>query len=288
MARKIAKKPRWRASWKGNMQFGLVSLAVEAVNARSPDEGDIHFHQLHAECHQRIHYEKVCPIHGHVEQAEIVSGYEYQRGKYVEIQPEELDALRSENEKAFVIDSFIEYEKLNPLYFDGRMYYLIPGNAEASEAYQVLVAALAKENRWGIGHLVMSGKDQIAAVKTEGGVLLMAMLNYESELRPSRDFEAAHGKIPTRQVALAVDLIESWSEKKFDFAKYEDRYRNRLTELINRKVSGDEIVDPELEDDEVPVINLMDALKRSLKTRHDASKNLPSHRKKTTRKKRRA
>ena len=291
MPHKAVKKPRWRASWKGSMQFGLVSLSVEAVNARSPEEGDIHFHQLHAECHHRIHYEKVCPIHGKVEQDEIVSGYEYQRGKYVEIEPEELDALRSTNEKAYVIDSFVEYDDLNPLYFDGRMYYLIPANAEATEAYQVLTSALAKENRWGIGHLVMSGKDQIAAVRSQGQVLLMAMLNYESELRDSQDFEPIQTKLPTRQVSLAVDLIQSWSEKKFNFKKYEDQYRNRLAELIEQKVSGHETVETsEDEENETHVINLMDALRKSLKAKRGTEPKIQSTKKskKPARKRRRA
>jgi DNA end-binding protein Ku len=286
MARKSAKKPRWRASWKGSLRFGLVSINVEAVNARSPDEGDIHFHQLHAECHHRIHYEKVCPVHGKVEQNEIVSGYEYQRGKYVEVDPEELDALRSKNEKAFVIDAFVDYGELNPLFLDGRMYYLIASNAEATEAYRVLTAALGKDNQWGIGHLVMSGKDQIAAVKVQGKVLLMAMLNYESELRDSRDFEPAESKLPARQVSLAVDLIESWSEKRFNFHQYEDRYRNRVAELIEKKISGKDTVVAEDEEEESPVINLMEALRKSVRAKSGHRfKNSSKHRKKILRKK---
>ena len=290
MPRKVTIKQRWRASWKGSLRFGLVSLNVEAVNARSPEEGDIHFHQLHEECHQRIHYEKVCPIHGKVKQDEIVSGYEYQRGKYVEVEPEELDELRSKNEKALTIDFFVQQDELSPIYFDGRMYYLIPSNAEATEAYRVLTAALGKENCWGIGHLVMSGKDQIAAVKTQGNVMLMAMLNYESELRDSKDFEPVAAKVAPRQVALAVDLIESWSEKRFNFHQYEDRYRHRVAELIEKKISGKDVIEPEEEDDDdSPVINLMDALRKSVKAKRSSTeqKSSGTH-KKTSRKKKRA
>src|SRR5689334_474245 len=87
-----------RASWRGNLSFGLVSFAVEAFNALNRQGSDIHFHQLHAKCHSRIHYEKVCPIHGQVSNDEIVSGYEYAKGKYVEIDPEELDKFRTESE----------------------------------------------------------------------------------------------------------------------------------------------------------------------------------------------
>src|SRR5687767_11946689 len=87
-----AKRRGPRASWKGNITFGLVSFEVEAFNALDRDRSDIHFNQLHAECHNRIHYEKVCPVHGAVSNDEIVSGYEYKKGKYIEIDSEELDA----------------------------------------------------------------------------------------------------------------------------------------------------------------------------------------------------
>src|SRR5687767_3366341 len=121
---KRRKKTRWRASWKGQLQFGLVSFSVQAINARSPEEGDIHFHQLHAPCHNRIRYEKVCPVHGEVDNDDIVLGYEYARGKYVEMDSEELDQLRTEKERSLTIDSFIDPQEIDPIYFDGRMYYL--------------------------------------------------------------------------------------------------------------------------------------------------------------------
>jgi hypothetical protein len=111
-------KGSWRSSWKGRVKFGLVSFEVEAVNIHSPDEGDIHFHQLHEQCHHRIKYEKVCPTHGPVKQSEIVSGYEYEKGKYVEIERGELDELRSEQEKGLTIDHFIASDQLDSLFFD--------------------------------------------------------------------------------------------------------------------------------------------------------------------------
>src|SRR3954469_8781084 len=102
--KKSAKRPpKHRSSWKGHLTFGLVSFPVQAINAFEPGQSDIHFHQLHAECHRRIHYEKVCPVHGAVSNDEIVSGYEYAKGKYVEIDPEELDALRTKKERSLTI-----------------------------------------------------------------------------------------------------------------------------------------------------------------------------------------
>src|SRR5204862_2841179 len=153
--KKNAKRPlKHRASWKGNLSFGLVSFPVQAFNALDPEQSDIHFHKLHATCHRRIHYEKVCPIHGRVSNDEIVSGYEYAKGKYVEIEPQELDALRTETERSLTIDAFVEPDAIDPIYFDGRMYYLAPDGTVAEEPYAVVTEALEREGRCGIGQVV--------------------------------------------------------------------------------------------------------------------------------------
>lgn len=176
-------KGKRRASWKGNMTFGLVSFGVEAFNAINREGSDIHFHQLHAKCHSRIHYEKVCPIHGPVPNDEIVSGYEISKGRYIEIDPEELDAVRTQHERALKIDAFVSPETIDPLYFDGRMYYLLPADGTAEEPYAVVTAAMEREERYGVGQVVFSGKDQVVLVRPMEGVLHMAMLNYEAEIR---------------------------------------------------------------------------------------------------------
>ena len=136
-AKKRDSKPR--SSWRGMLRFGLVVFPVEAFNAHVRGQGPIAFHQLHAPCHSRIHYQKVCPIHGEVPNDEIISGYEYSKGKYVEIEPEELDKLRSEKERSLTIDSFISQHELDPIYFDGRMYFLAPAGGESKEPYCALV-----------------------------------------------------------------------------------------------------------------------------------------------------
>lgn len=285
-------KGSWRASWKGRVKFGLVSFEVEAVNIRSPDDGDIHFHQLHEQCHHRIKYEKVCPTHGPVKQSEIVSGYEYQKGKYVEIQPGELDELRTDQEKGLTIDHFIASEQLDALFFDGRMYYLVPASTDSLEAYQLLTTALEKEKRWGIGHILMSGKDQIIAIRPKDGVLIMMMLNYDAEIRDIEQFKPSAKKVEPRQLKLAMDLIESWTQKEFDFQEYEDQYRYRLQELIQEKIAGKETVDvPETaaSDEEPPVINLMEALRKSMKKENQqVRRKMPSTTGRTSQRKKQA
>lgn len=263
--KKDKRKPKHRASWKGNLSFGLVSFPVQAFNARNPEQSDIHFHQLHATCHRRIHYEKVCPIHGQVSNDEIVSAYEYRPGEYVEIEAEELDALRTEAERSLTIDAFIEPEAIDPIYFDGRMYFLAPDGVAAEEPYAVVVTALALEERYGVGQVVFSGKDQLALIRPLDGVLHMAMLNYDKEIRRPKEVVAAarHAHVGGRKVQLAQTLIRSWFTSDFDFAAYDDRYREKLQELIDAKIEGREIVAPE-EEEKPEVVNLMDALKKSI------------------------
>jgi DNA end-binding protein Ku len=263
--KKDKRQPKHRASWKGNLSFGLVSFPVQAFNARNPERSDIHFHQLHTACHRRIRYEKVCPVHGQVGMDEIVSGYEYRPGKYVEIEPEELDALRTETERSLTIDAFVEPDTIDPVYFDGRMYFLAPDGSVAEEPYAVVVEALDREGRYGVGQVVFSGKDQLALVRPLDGVLHMAMLNYDDEIRRPKEVVAAarHAHVGGRKVQLAQTLIRSWFTSDFDFSAYDDRYREKLQELINAKIEGREVVAPE-EEEQPEVINLMDALKKSI------------------------
>src|SRR5262249_46750610 len=141
---------KWRGSWKGNLTFGLVSFPVQALAVVDPDRDEIQFHQLHAECHRRIRYQKTCPVHGEVSQDEIVSGYEYEKGKYVEIEPDELAKLRPKRERSLTLDTFVEPEEVDPIYFDGRNYFLLPDGEKANEPYAVVREALAKEKRYGI------------------------------------------------------------------------------------------------------------------------------------------
>jgi DNA end-binding protein Ku len=263
--KKSKRQPKHRSSWRGQLSFGLVSFPVQAINAHDPQESDIHFHQLHATCHRRIHYEKVCPVHGAVTSDEIVSGYEYRKGQYVEIDPEELDALRTQKERSLTIDAFVEPSEIDPVYFDGRMYYLLPDGRAGEEPYRVIADAMEREGCWGIGQVVFSGKDQLVAVRPLNGVLHMAMLNYAAEIRDPADVMSAHKteRPEGRKVQLAQTLIRSWYSDKVDLSDYEDRYREKLKHLIDAKIHGHEIAAPK-EEKPSEVLNLMDALKKSL------------------------
>lgn len=275
-----AKEKTQRASWKGNISFGLVTFSVEAFNALDRQGSDIHFHQLHAKCHNRIHYEKVCPEHGKVDNDEIVSGYEYTKGKYVEIDPDELNRLRTESERALKVDAFVAPDAIDPLYFDGRMYYLLPAETSSQEPYAVIAAAMEHEDRYAVGQVVFSGKDQPVLIRPVEGVLHMAMLNYTAEIRPPGKVAETLKKrtMTSRQVKLAESLIRDWSDDDFDFSTYQDDYREQVEHLIEAKVKGKKIVAPKEEKEEPVTISLMDALKKSLgKSRAAKGHSTKSH-----------
>jgi DNA end-binding protein Ku len=261
---KAKSRSKFRASWRGQLRFGLVSFEVQAVNAEIKENAEVHFHLLHAPDHERIHYAKMCPKHGEVPSAEIVEGYEYAKGKYVEFAKEELDELRSDREKALTIDAFVSSDQIDPIYFDGRMYYLIPSGTGANEPYSLLEAAMAKKKRWGVGQVVFSGREQLAVVRPLDGVLTMAMLNYDAEIRKPADIKSQFSKAHStpRKARLADQLVGEWHEGKFDLGEYKDRYRQKVTQAIEAKEKGVAIEVPE--DDEPEVINLMDALRRSV------------------------
>jgi DNA end-binding protein Ku len=284
-------KSKFRASWRGQLRFGLVAFEVQAVNAENKQRAEVHFHLLHEPDHQRIHYAKICPKHGEVPNDEIVEGYELAKNKYVEFEKEELDELRTEAEKALTIDAFIGPEEIDPIYFDGRMYYLIPSGSGANEPYALLEAAMEKKKRWGIGQVVFSGREQLAVIRPHDGVLNMAMLNYDGEIRKPSEIKSEFMRPRTTpsKLRLAEDLIGKWQDGKFDFSAYKDRYREKVKEAIAAKKKGIEITAPE-DDEEPEVINLMDALKKSVEgvghKRHGAKRSRANRR--TARRQKRA
>jgi len=262
--RRTTKAKQPRASWKGRLIIDLVQFKIEAFNAVSPDEGEIHFHQLHAACHSRIRYQKVCPIHGEVDNDEIVLGYEYGRNKYVEVDSDEIDAMRTERDKALRLDTFVAADAFDPMWFDGRTYYLLPTDTEDHEPYALIHAALLDMGRYGIGEMVFSQREQLAAVRATEEGLVLSMLRYGNAFREASEFAPPKLKVTGKKVAMAKMLIDAATEKKFDLARYADEYQTRLAEFVEAKIKGKDVKAAPEEEEPEPVINLMDALKRSL------------------------
>jgi DNA end-binding protein Ku len=156
-----------RSSWKGCLQLSLVCVPVKAYSTASSGGGEVHLNQLHADCHRRIQYKKTCPLHGEVSNDQIVSGYEYAQDQYVVVDPEELDRLRTEADKAIKIDVFIDSGAFDPLYGTGKRYYLAPDGPAGQKAYALLYHAMVEEKRYALAQVVLHGREQLVLLRPQ-------------------------------------------------------------------------------------------------------------------------
>jgi DNA end-binding protein Ku len=253
------------STWKGFLKLSLISVPVRAYNAAVAGHGDIHFHQVHASCGNRIHYQKVCPKHGEVPKEELVSGYELAQGQFVLLEPEELEQVCTENDKAITIQAFIRPESLDTLYYSGRNFYLVPDGPAGQKPFAVLHRAMLEENRYAVAQVVFAGHEETVLLRPLRRLFLMTMLNYEAQVKKPSAFEdeVTTPKVSAEELKLARSLIGTFAVKGFDFSNCKDLYTERLTRLIDAKAAGKKIESPPREEEPV-VINLMDALRKSL------------------------
>ena len=254
-----------RSSWKGYLRLSLVSVPVKAYTATTTGGGEIHLNQIHTDCHSRIKYQKTCPQHGEVSNDAIVSGYEFAKGQFVVIDPDELDKLRTESDKAIQIDSFIAPDALDPIYFNGKTYYLVPDGPVGQKPYELLHEGMKELKRYAVAQVVLHGKEQVVLLRPIGKLIAMTMLSYDSQIVKPATFEpeVPDQKSAPAELELVKTLIQAQTPKTFDFSKYKDVYTEKLTKLIEAKVAGQEIVTPPAPE-EAQVINLMEALKQSV------------------------
>lgn len=269
-----------RPSWSGFLRFNLISVPVQGYNAAAPGGGKIGFHLLHAKCHERIRYKKVCPIHGEVSNDEIVSGYEVSKGKYVTVEKEERNAAKIEDEKTIRIDAFIHPDAIDPIFFSGRTYYLLPDGKVGEEPYAVLCDAMHEQARFAVARVVFAGRAEVAMIHPTGHVLAMTLLAYESELKKPSMFEeqVPHAGVPAEERKLAQSLISAATEETFDLGHYKDEYTSNLAKLVGSKAKRQKIVDTGEEKRPPAVINLMDALRKSLESTRKGARKAESSR----------
>lgn len=255
-----------RASWKGFIRLSLVSVPVQGHTASASGSTQISLNQLHEECHSRIRYKKTCPIHGEVPNDEIVMGYEYAKDQYAVIDPDELDTLRSEADRSINIDRFVKPSEIDPIYFAGKSYYLTPDGRAGEKPYALLHRAMVDEKVYGLAQVVISNREQLVLLRPIGKLLSIAVLQYADNLKPREEFEETlnDADVSSQELKLAKTLIDATINPDAELESYEDLYNNRLAALVEAKVSGHEVVTPPQEDSP-PVINLIDALKASLK-----------------------
>jgi len=252
-----------RSSWKGYLKLSLVSVPVRGYSANVA-AGEVRLHQLHTECHSRIRYQKTCPIHGEVPKDEIVSGYEYAKGEYVVIEPEEVARLRGERERAVTIEAVVSQHTIDPVYFTDKTYYLAPDGAVGQKPFALLQKCLADAELQAVGRVVLFGREELVLVRPVEHVLAMTALKYETEVSHANTLDEELEKTPLSrdELTLTKRVLEAFEKPKFSMAAYKDHYVEELTKLIEAKVEGKELVSPPTA--EIPrVINLMDALKTS-------------------------
>jgi DNA end-binding protein Ku len=250
-----------RASWTGFLRLSLVSCPVYLSPATS-EAKRIRLNQLNAETGNRLKQQLVDSETGEVvERDQIVKGYEYDRGRYVTISDEELKELQIESSKIIELDQFVDRGDVDPVYLDAP-YYIYPDGELADEAFRVIGEAMAHKNKVGVGKVVLSSRERLVLVEPRDGGLVMSTLHSADEVR-SADFSTKHaGKIDPDMVAIAETIIER-KAAPFDPANFRDRYQDALNALVDSKTKGLARAPREVE--EPPkVVNLMDALKRSL------------------------
>lgn len=254
-----------RPSWKGYLRLSLVSVPVEAINAIASDEPEVTLHQLHSKCLSRIRYKKICPIHGEVPNDEIVLGHEREKGQYVVVEKDEVSDIKRKTEKAIQIDTFVSPHDVDPLQFEGRAYYLLPDGPVGQKPYAVLLRALATSGQIGIGQAALFGRQRLVAVRPMKNVLCLEMLYFPHQVQSPESIigDVSLASVSKEELKLATTLIEASTAKKFDMSRYEDEYTAKLKELIESKAAEEPEVSGGAEK-EPPLINLMDALRRSV------------------------
>jgi DNA end-binding protein Ku len=278
---KIEAQLPWRdlmkTMWKGAISFGLVSIPVRVFTAT--EEKTLRFNQLHEKDHGRIRYKRVCAKDGEeVPYDDIVSGYEYEKDRYVVLTDEDFDAVPVESSRTIDIAQFVDAEEIDPLLYK-KSYYLAPEETGV-KAYQLLREALSDDGRVGIAKVSFRDKEHLAAIRVNDQVLVLETMFWPDEIRdPAFDELDKEVKLRPQEVQMAKSLVENltdeWSPEEF-----RDEYREALLEIVEKKVAGEEIEVIEAPEP-TKVLDLMEALKESVeKTKKKAPAKRTASRKK--------
>jgi Ku protein len=252
-----------RAYWKGYLKLSLVSCPIALFPATSERE-KISFHQINKNTGHRIRYRKVDAESGdEVEAGDIIKGYEVAKGEYIELEPEELEAVAIESKRVIDIDEFVPKEEIDELYLNNP-YYIIPDGEVGQQAFAVIREAIKKEGMVAIAKVVFTSREHVIALEPRGKGMLGVTLRYPYEIRKEQEYfeDIPEEKIPKDMLDLASHIVET-KAGHFDPDKFDDRYEDALKDLIRRKQSGKPIELPEKREP-AKVINLMDALRRSV------------------------
>lgn len=251
-----------RAYWKGYLKLSLVSCPVKLYSATSASAGKISFNLLHKDTLNRVQQKYHDPELGEIDRADLVKGYQFEKDKYVVITADELDAIEIDSSKTIDITGFIDAGAIDPMYLDSP-YYLAPDGPVAEETYAVILEAMRRAKKVAIARIVLSGRERLVAIDPMSEGLRLTTLRSAKEVRePSSAFEKLNVKLSKDMLDMAAQIIAQKS-MKFDPQAFEDRYEEALLTLVKSKIAGGEPVITKAPE-RGNVINLMDALKRSI------------------------
>lgn len=251
-----------RPTWQGYLRLSLVSCPV-ALYTATTRTGEVHFNMLHKDTHNRIRMIPTDPESGPVDRSEIVKGYEIEKGRYVVVTDEEVKAVRLPTTRTLDIERFVGEEEIDRLYWNDP-YFLAPDGEMAVEAFSVIRDAMKKEKRVALGRLVMHQRERLMALEAQDKGILAYTIRNKREVKDTKEIfgNIPAVKPPAQMVEIAAKIIDQL-EGPFDPSQFTDRYEDALRALIKEKEKGATITAP-AEPKEAEVIDLMEALKRSL------------------------
>ena len=259
-----------RATWKGYLKVSLVNIPIRVFPA-TDSAASVSFNQLHGECQTRIQQKKWCPkCEREVPNAELVKGYEFEKGRYVVVSEEDIEKVRPASTRVIDLQQFAERDELDPIYFE-RPYYLAPDTQVAADAFAVIREGMA--GKVGIGKVALYGREYLVAVEAREKGLVMYTLRQADEIRAMEDvseYDLLPEKPKAAEVQLARQVISTF-EKPLDLKQYKDEYQSELRRIIDAKVAGEEVVATE-EETPSKVVDLMEALRKSLATVSESKK----------------
>ncbi len=259
-----------RAIATGQIAFGLVSIPIKLFSAAESSE-KISFNMLHKDCGSRIQQQLFCPKDERtIDRTEVVKGYEFSKGQYVLFEDEEIKQLEEKSTQQIDITEFVKSDLIDPIYF-AKPYYLGP-DKQGARAYALLSRALQETGRWAIAKYAARGKGYLVIIRPLGKGLVMQQLYYPNELRSLDDIDLGDAEVKDSELKMAIQLAEMSASDAFHPENYRDEVQERMRALIQRKVEGEEITSALLDEPKAQVIDLMEALRKSLGSPKTSSK----------------
>ncbi|WP_414938157.1 Ku protein [Amycolatopsis sp. cmx-11-51] len=255
-----------RPVWSGSLSLGLVTVPVRLYSA--VENHTVHFRQFQRGTEDRIRYRRVNERTGkEVDLDDIVKGYELDSGEYVVVEPEELDEIAPGRSKSLDIESFVELDAIDPMFFD-KTYWLAPAKEEFERPYALLLEAMRSSGRAGIAKFVMRGREYLALARSGDGVMVLNTLHFAADLRdPAEQLPDLPGKARARgkELDMAVNLIDAMSDD-WRPEEYRDTYTDRVRKLIKAKKKGETITPATEPGEPTKVVDLFEALAKSVES----------------------